>query len=177
MPVWLRLHGLPLHFWNNKVLISIGNSMGKFLKMDEDRAIRQIFTFARIYVEVDLSQGLPNHITLNFSNSQWIQPLNYENMVFRCRGCMQTGHLQYDCPLARKDPRRTKKQQKNPRGWQHIDPLEEEDINVNPIENQREPDMQMRQQYTQEENAQITHLGPHILDLQEEPQMEVSDIK
>lgn len=55
MPVWVRLHGLPLHFWHHKVLAAIGDSLGKFLKMDEDRAIRGIFTFARICVEVDLS--------------------------------------------------------------------------------------------------------------------------
>jgi len=55
MPVWVRLHGLPLHFWHHKVLMAIGNSLGKFLKMDEDRAIRGIFMFARICVEVDLS--------------------------------------------------------------------------------------------------------------------------
>lgn len=91
MPVWVRLHSLPLHFWHHKVLIAIGNSLGKFLKMDEDRAIRGIFTFARICVEVDLSQGLPNHITLNFNNSLWTQPLDYENTAFRCRRCMQTG--------------------------------------------------------------------------------------
>lgn len=100
IPVWVRLHGLPLHFWHKKVLVAIGNTLGKYLKMDEDRTIRGIFTFARICVEVDMSQGLPDHITLNFNNSQWIRQLDYENTAFRCRGCMQTGHLQYDCPAA-----------------------------------------------------------------------------
>lgn len=173
MPVWVRLHGLPLHFWHRKVLTAIG----KFLKMDEDRAIRGIFTFARMCVEVDLSQGLPDHITLNFNNSQWIQQLDYENTVFRCRGCMQTGHLQYDFPFARKDPKRTKKQQRKAKGWQHTDPLEEEDINEEPPENQTEPDTQMRQKQTPEVNAQTTHSGPHISDRQPELQMEVSGIK
>lgn len=177
MPVWVRLHGLPLHFWHQKVLTAIGNTLGKFLKMDEDRAIRGIFTFARMCVEVNLSQGLHDHITLNFNNSQWIQQLDYENTTFRCRGCMQTGHLQYDCPFARKDPRRTKKQQKKPKGWQHTDPLEEEDINVEPPENQTEPNTQRRQKKTPEVNAPTTHSGPHISDLQPELQMEVSGIK
>lgn len=116
-PVWVRLHNLPLHFWHRKVLITIGNSLGKFLKVDEDRAIRGIFTFARICVEVDLSQGLPDHITLNFNNSLLTQPLDYENTTFRCRRCLQTGHLQYACPLARNKPKGNKKQQKKPKGW------------------------------------------------------------
>lgn len=115
MPIWVRLHGLPLHFWHHKVLTAIGNSLGKFLKMDEDRVVRGIFTFARICVEVDLSQGLPDHIMLNFNNTQWIQQFDYENTAFWCRNCLQTGHLQNECPSAQKDTRKTKKQQKNPK--------------------------------------------------------------
>lgn len=148
MPVWVRLHGLPLHFWHHKVLAAIGDSLGKFLKIDEDRVIKGIFTFARICVEVDLSQGISDHITLNFNNSQWIQQLDYENTTFRCRGCMQTGHLQYDCPLARKDTRRTKNQQKKPKGWQHTEPIVEEDTYVEPTENQPEPETLMKQTFT-----------------------------
>lgn len=56
--------------------------MGKFLKIDEDIITRGIFAFARICVEVDLSQGLPDSITLNFNNSQWLQSLDYENTTF-----------------------------------------------------------------------------------------------
>lgn len=112
MPIWVRLHNLPLQFWHPKFLIAIGNSFGKLLKMDEDRAIRGIFTFSRICVQVDLSQGLPDHITSIFNNTLWKQLLNYENISFRCKGCMQTGHLQYAYPLAIKDPKGNNKQKK-----------------------------------------------------------------
>jgi len=66
---------------------------------------------------------------------------------------------------------------KKPKGWQHTDPLEEEDINVEPTENQTEPDSQMGQKQSQEDNAPTTHLGRHISDLHQELQMEVSGIK
>lgn len=89
-PVWVRLHNLPLHFWHPTVLYAIGNSLGKFLKVDEDRYSRGIYTFARICVEVDLSQGLPDQISLNYNNTEWLQPLHYENTAFRCRSCRQT---------------------------------------------------------------------------------------
>lgn len=177
MPVWVRLHGLPLHFWHHKVLIAIGNTLGKFLKMDEERANRGIFTFARICVEVDLSEGLPDHITLNFNNTQWIQQLDYENTAFRCRTCLQTGHLQNHCPLARKDPRKAKKQPKKPKGWQNTDPIEEEDIIEEPTENLTEPTPHKGQEQTQAANTLPTHAGPNITDLQQELQLEVSGIK
>lgn len=57
----------------------IRNSLGKFLKINADIVTRDIFTFARICVEVDLSQGLPDNITLIHNNIQWTQPLDYEN--------------------------------------------------------------------------------------------------
>lgn len=148
IPIWVRLHNLPLHFWHHKVLIAIGNSLGKFLKIDENRVIREIFTFAKICVEVYLSQGLLDHFTLNYNNAPRTQPLDYENTTFRCRCCMQIGHLQYPCPLAKKDPKGNKKQQKKPKGWQHTDWWEEEDMQTEPIGNQSEPDIQMGQKYT-----------------------------
>lgn len=115
MPVWVRLHNLPLHFWHFRTLTAIGNTLGKMLKIDTDRHLKGIFTFARICVEVDLSQGLPESIFLNFNNTQWKQPLDYENTAFRCRGCQQTGHFLKACPS------KSKPQQRKPRGWQNLD--------------------------------------------------------
>lgn len=115
MPVWVRLHNLPLHFWHFKALSAIGNSLGRMLKIDTDRHLKGIFTFARICVEVDLSQGLPESIFLTFNNIQWKQSLDYENTAFRCRGCQQTGHLLKACPS------KSKPQQRKSRGWQNLD--------------------------------------------------------
>lgn len=113
MPVWVRLHNLPLHFWHHQVLEGIGNTLGKFLKFDEDRLTRGIFTFAKICVKVDLIQGLLESITLIFNDTHWTQPLDYENTTFRCRGCLQTNHLHSPCPQAKKDPKRNKSHPKN----------------------------------------------------------------
>ena len=117
MPVWVRLHNLLIHFWHYKALLAIGNTLGRMLKVDPERHIKGIFTFARICVEVDLSQGLPESIILNFNNTQWKQPLDYENTAFRCRGCQQTGHLFNAC----KSQNKSKPQQRKPKGWQNID--------------------------------------------------------
>lgn len=177
MPVWVRLHNLPLHFWHHLVLTAIGNTLGKFLKVDEDRVSRGIFSFARICVEVDLSQGLPDHISLNFNNTQWIQPLDYENTTFRCRSCRQTGHLQYSCPLVKKNPKGNKNRKKKPNGWQHTEPLEEEDILSEQAVNQEEPDTNMEQKGTQNENTPVPHMEAPHKQMQQNPQLDVSGIK
>lgn len=115
MPVWVKLYNLPLHFWHYKVLTDIGNTLGKFLKVDNDRLSKDIYTFSRICVEVDLSQGLPDHFLLLHNEKQWAQPLDYENTAFRYRICRQTGHLQSICPQNKKNKKR--RQPPKPKGW------------------------------------------------------------
>eukprot|EP00253_Pinus_taeda_P006747 PITA_06747 len=114
--VWVKLYNLPLHFWHIKVLAGIGNALGKFLKVDSERFSKEMYTFSRICVEVDLSQGLPYHTLLLHNEKQWAQPLDYENTAFRCCICHQTGHLQSACPQKKKD--RKRRQPPKQKGWQ-----------------------------------------------------------
>jgi len=72
MPVWACLHNLPIHFWDQKILACIGNSIGRFIKMDTQRIEERIFTFARICVEVDLSKGLSGNIKLKYKYRNWL---------------------------------------------------------------------------------------------------------
>lgn len=69
MSVWVRLYNLLLHFWNEGVLEGIGNSLGRYIKIDIQRLDERIFTFARICVELDLSKGLPESIYLVNNNN------------------------------------------------------------------------------------------------------------
>jgi len=156
IPVWVRLHNLPLHFWHHKVLEGIGNSLGKFLKIDANRLTRDLFTFARICVKVDLSQGLPDCIILIHNNVQWTQPLVYEDTAFRCHGCLQTGHLHSACPQAKKDPKRNKKQFKKPKGWQCTKPLEEEVDEEETTENNAEKDVQNVHNNSQNDEIELS---------------------
>jgi len=116
MPVWVRLHNLPLHFWLPKVFEAMGNAIGKYVKQDVERIARSIHTFARICVEVDLSQGLSDSIILIHNNTQWKQPLDYENMAFRCRGCQQTGHLVINVLNLKEKAKGTRNKHKNQEG-------------------------------------------------------------
>lgn len=126
MPVWARLHNLPLHFSLPKVFEAMGNAIGKYIKQDVERIARCIHTFARICVEVDLGQRLPDRIILLHNNTHWKQPLDYENMAFRCQGCQQTGHHCNNYPKVKRESKRNKKQAQKPRRWQHtVNPEEE----------------------------------------------------
>jgi len=122
MFVWVKIHDLPLHFWHHKLLEGIGNSLGKFFKINVEKVSRGVFNFSRIYIEVDLSQGLPDNIILAHKNIQWTQPLDHESMTLCCHGCQQIGHLHNACSQANKDHKRNKKQSQKPKGWQRSEP-------------------------------------------------------
>ena len=115
IPVWVKLYNLPLHFWHIRVLEGIGNTLRKFLKVDNECLCKDIYTFSRICMEVDLSQGLPGHILLLHNEKQWAQPLHYENTAFRCCICRQIGHLQSAFPQNKKD--RKRRQPPKLKGW------------------------------------------------------------
>ena len=54
--------------------------------------------FARICIYMDLSRELPKAISLNWEDEEWIKPIDYEQLPFRCRLCHEYGHLGWNCP-------------------------------------------------------------------------------
>ena len=109
---------MPLPFWHHLVLEDIGNLLGRFIKSDNERKDKGLFTYARICVEIDLSKGLPDRLQLKHESYTWLQSLDYENTAFRCRFCHLTGHLQDTCPLVKKFPKKKKGLTTNRKNWQ-----------------------------------------------------------
>lgn len=94
VPVWVRLPHLPLHCWNQKSFQTIGNALGKFI---DQAARRDQYSCARICVEVDLEEGLPEAIKLTVAGWTHIQELDYEQLPFKCRHCHGYGHFAKNC--------------------------------------------------------------------------------
>ena len=47
---------------------------------------------------MDLSTELPKAINLNWEDKEWIQPIGYEQLPFRCRHFHGYGHVGRNCP-------------------------------------------------------------------------------
>jgi hypothetical protein len=94
VPVWVRLPHLPLHCWNQKSLQIIGNALGKYI---DQAARKDQYSCARICVEVDLEEGLPEAIKLNVAGWTHVQELDYEQLPFKCRHCHGHGHFAKHC--------------------------------------------------------------------------------
>lgn len=180
MPVWVRLHNLPIHLWNQQVLTGIGNTIGRYIKMDTQRIEERIFTFARICVEVDLSKCLPDQIQLKHRQRSWTQVIDYENTAFRCRTCRQIGHLQNMCPAAKKDNRRKKKTEKQTKGWYiPLPPPEEEEEDemdyVNPNENNQMDKEAVSEDTNPPENIETTLATRSEMDMGRNKRIHTSD--
>ena len=98
VPVWVRLPWLPLEFWREDILHSISLLLGKPVGSATQTQDRKIISYARICVEVDLNNPLPDSMEICLGSSSWIQQLDYETLPFRCRICHEYGHLLRKCP-------------------------------------------------------------------------------
>ena len=56
---------------------------------------------------MDVSRVLPEAISLEFRDEEWIQSIDYEKIPFRCRRCHEHGHLLRECPLKKNKKRKT----------------------------------------------------------------------
>lgn len=98
-PVWIWLYSLPDEYWEEDYLKSIGNGVGDYIRAAEETKTRKYISYARICVFIRLNEALPESVTLFHRDEEWIQPLDYEHVPFRCRRCHALGHLFRDCPL------------------------------------------------------------------------------
>ncbi|CAL1395202.1 unnamed protein product [Linum trigynum] len=97
MIVWVQLPALKIHFYHKEVLTSLGNLIGRTIKLDYHTLTQQRAKFARLAVEVDLSKPLVPRIWLD---DDW-QKVEYENLPTVCFECGKIGHQSTDCPLLR----------------------------------------------------------------------------
>eukprot|EP00253_Pinus_taeda_P015034 PITA_15034 len=98
-PIWIRLFGLPIEFWDPEILEGIGNTIRTFIKVAETIRRGRYTSYARICVYMNISEPLPEYIGLEYHDEVWQQPVDYEHIPFHCRRCHEYGHLLKQFPL------------------------------------------------------------------------------
>ncbi|CAL1362247.1 unnamed protein product [Linum trigynum] len=93
--VWIQLPRLKVHFYHKEILTSLGNLVGRTIKLDYHTLNRQRRKFDRLAVEVDLSKPLVPRI---FLDGKW-QMVEYENLPVVCFECGKIGHNATSCPM------------------------------------------------------------------------------
>lgn len=64
IPLWVKFPQLPLTYWSSESLSKIASSVGKPLCTDGLSATQGRIAYARVLVEVDISQSLPERVTV-----------------------------------------------------------------------------------------------------------------
>ncbi|XP_057811679.1 uncharacterized protein LOC131025918 [Salvia miltiorrhiza] len=103
--VWVRIYYLPVGFWHPEVLAGIGRWLGQPLKIDGNSMDDEVAHFARILVEIDLAQPLPETMAIDDGEYSFNIEFNYEYLPLFCTRCRITGHSVDKC---RKGKRVTK---------------------------------------------------------------------
>ena len=104
VPVWVWLPRFPLEFWREDILHSISLLLGNLVRASTQTQDHKVISYARICVEVDLTNPLLDSIEIHLGSSSWIQYLDYETLPFRCRIFHEYGHLLHKCPRFKPAP-------------------------------------------------------------------------
>ncbi|XP_057785686.1 uncharacterized protein LOC131003194 [Salvia miltiorrhiza] len=90
--VWVRIHYLPIEYWNPQIISGIGRFLGHPLKIDGASAGRDFGQFSRILVEIDMSLPLPNTMLIDMDEFSFHVEFVFENLPLYCGRCKITGH-------------------------------------------------------------------------------------
>lgn len=103
-PIWVELKSLPLEYFHPSFLRAIGDSLGKFLRMDDSTRCLTRPDTARICVEMDIFLEMPDRLWIELNDTKgegfW-QPISYPGFQY-CSSCSIFGHTLEAC---RKKPR------------------------------------------------------------------------
>lgn len=95
MAAWIRVSAMQLECFDIWALKRIGNLLGKLLKIDTLTTSQNRGKFARICVELDLTQPLDAFVKIN---QVWYN-IEYEGLPDICYLCGRYGHKRENCPL------------------------------------------------------------------------------
>jgi hypothetical protein len=69
VPVWVRLPGLPMQYWNPVRFSAIGNKLGEYIDVDFSFEDTGLMSMARILVRLDLRPGLLKELTIEMTSA------------------------------------------------------------------------------------------------------------
>ncbi|XP_062114732.1 uncharacterized protein LOC133825855 [Humulus lupulus] len=98
VPVWIRLNGLGLQYWGKKSLSALVSTIGKPIMVDKVTQSRDMVKYARVLVDMEISDHPPKSIAFINERGQLVEQLvEYEWLPSKCAACAQLGHIVADC--------------------------------------------------------------------------------
>ncbi|XP_074306119.1 uncharacterized protein LOC141641351 [Silene latifolia] len=111
VPVWVLFPGLDPCYWSQTALSKVASVVGNPICADEHTTNKSKLAFARILVNVDLSQELPKAVQLSTPyRGEVLQKIVYEWLPYFCTKCKKIGHTNDRCGIAKPRMEYRKKQ-------------------------------------------------------------------
>lgn len=95
VPVWIRLPDVSVEFFDHRILVGVGNTLGCFLGADAVTHNLNKATFTRICTLIDIAKDLPSEVIIDGLPQQVI----YEGNLGICRKCGCSNHSAATCSL------------------------------------------------------------------------------
>ncbi|KAL1533961.1 peroxidase [Salvia divinorum] len=95
--LWCNILALPVHLFEESALIAIGNLLGHAVQVDRATISRSRVSFARICVEVDISQSIPEEISLDIAGKRVTLKVKWDKIHLYCGECRHVGHNADNC--------------------------------------------------------------------------------
>lgn len=96
---WVQIYNLPAGYVSEKVIESVGNYIGVYIKPDKacfDGSWKQ---FVRVRVAIDISKPLKRRLKLKKEGGEWLGiDFKYERLPTFCFLCGLIGHAEKFCP-------------------------------------------------------------------------------
>jgi len=90
--VWVQLPSLPMQFWNIACFSTIGRRLSNFLEDNYSFEEMRLMIVAKILVRMDLRLGILKEMKIKTTSGTFLQPLDYEDIPFRCHIFHAYGH-------------------------------------------------------------------------------------
>ncbi|XP_062119230.1 uncharacterized protein LOC133832977 [Humulus lupulus] len=99
--VWIRLPDLGLQYWGLKSLSALVSTIGKPMMMDKVTEEKSMVKFARVLVDVEITDRLPHSISfINERGRLMEQTIEFERLPTRCSCCKCLSHTASSCKHA-----------------------------------------------------------------------------
>ncbi|XP_047266795.1 uncharacterized protein LOC107854440 isoform X1 [Capsicum annuum] len=97
IPLWITMPGLPVGYWSTESLSKLASAVGRSLHTDSFTTSMERISYARILIEMDVSQPLIEEIDLATPYGEFQQIVEYDWIPKFCKHCMKFGHNSKDC--------------------------------------------------------------------------------
>jgi len=124
VPVWVKLPGLHLSLWNKVTLEKVLSFVGKPLATDKLTASKERLAYARVLVEMEISDTVPTFIPIMMPHGLVQQAISFEWLPVKCSKCCLLGHFAEKCVV----PLKKQWKAKNPGVQQPTKPVVQQDI-------------------------------------------------